>query len=124
MLIFSFFVNIRVISLLGIAPEEEKEKNQKRAGDGGKNNNPNEKQRNSELFSRSDFSHLKKLSNTSISTNTDIHGNSNTNKEISKEINGANKDIIIAALNRFMAALSFYLKFHRCGGKIFLYLQK
>ena len=103
------------MSLLGIAPEEEKEKNQKRAGDGGKNNNPNEKQRNSELFSRSDFSHLKKLSNTSISTNTDIHGNGNTNKEISKEINGANKDIIIAALNRFMAALSFYLKFHRCG---------
>ena len=111
MINISHFVG-RVMSLLGIAPDEEKGKNLNRAGDGGKNSNSNgenEKQKNSDLFSRSDFSHLKNLNNNSISTNIDIHGNDNKGR--TKEINSANE--IITALKRFMSALSFYFKLHR-----------
>ena len=106
------------MSFLGIAPEEEKGKNLNRAGDGGKNsksNGENEKQKNSDLFSRSDFSHLKNPNNNSVSANTNTHGNDNKGRN--KEINSANE--IRIALKGFMTALSFYLKLHRWQGITF-----
>ena len=93
----------RITSLRGIPLCAEKDLSHGRNGDGNNKydmKDNNERQRNSDLFSSSDFSHLKKASSASLSN--DNNGNNNDNNNISSNS--------IAALQLFMISLGSYLK--------------